>query len=41
VQTFDTLEEIKRKLNINSSTAIRNCFSGKQKQAYGFKWIKK
>lgn len=41
VQTFDTLEEIKRKLNINTSTAIRNCFSGKQKQAYGFKWIKK
>ena len=41
VQIFDTLEEIKRKLNINTSTAIRNCFSGKQKQAYGFKWIKK
>lgn len=41
VQTFDTLEEIKRKLNINTSTAIRNCFSGKQKQAYGFKWVKK
>jgi group I intron endonuclease len=40
IRTFDTLEEIKRKLNINTSTAIRNCFSGKQKQAYGFKWVK-
>jgi len=41
VNTFTTLEEIKKELGINTSTAIRNCFSGKQKQAYGFKWIKK
>jgi group I intron endonuclease len=41
VKTFDTLEEIKKEFSINTSTAIRNCFSGKQKQAYGFKWIKK
>lgn len=41
VKIYDTLEEIKKELNINTSTAIRNCFSGKQKQAYGFKWIKK
>jgi len=41
VKTFETLEAIKKKLSINSSTAIRNCFFSKQKQAYGFKWIKK
>lgn len=41
VNTFSTLEAVKKELSINSSTAIRNCFSGKQKQAYGFKWIKK
>jgi hypothetical protein len=29
-----------KKLNINSSTAIKNCFIGKQKQAYGFIWKK-
>lgn len=40
VQLYNTLEDVKRKLNINTSTAIRNCFSGKQKKAYGYKWIK-
>lgn len=41
IQTFETFEEVKRKLNINSSNAIRNCIAGNYKQAYGFKWIKK
>jgi len=41
VKTFDTLEEIKKELNLSSSTSVRSCLSGKQKQAYGFKWIKK
>ena len=35
---YDTLEEVKAKLRLTTSTAIRNCFKGKQKQAYGFKW---
>lgn len=39
IKTFNSLEEIKKYLNLKSSTAIRNCFIGKQKKAYGFRWI--
>jgi len=39
INRYTSLEEVKKTLNIKSSTAIRNCFIGKQKQAYGFKWI--
>jgi len=40
IKTYDTMEEIKKELKIKSSTAIRNCFEGKQKQAYGYIWKK-
>lgn len=40
INTFESLEEIKKNLNINSSTSIRSCFTGKQKQAYGYFWKK-
>jgi group I intron endonuclease len=40
INTFTTLEEVKKELCINTSTAIKNCFTGKQKKAYGFKWLK-
>lgn len=36
---YSSLEEIKVLLNLTSSTAIRNCFKGLQKQAYGYRWI--
>lgn len=39
IREFNSLEEIKKYLNLKSSTAIRNCFKGIQKQAYGFKWV--
>lgn len=39
IASFDRYSEIVKALNINSSTAIRNCFNGKQKKAYGFIWI--
>jgi hypothetical protein len=38
VAEFRTLEDIMKSFNLTSSTAIRNCFIGKQNQAYGFKW---
>jgi hypothetical protein len=41
IRSYSTLAEITKELNITSCTAIKNCFTGKQKQAYGFKWIKK
>jgi hypothetical protein len=37
---YSYFSDIMKKLNINSSTAIKNCFIGKQKQAYGFIWKK-
>jgi group I intron endonuclease len=40
VRTYETLEELKKVLQLTSSTSIRSCISGKQKQAYGFKWAK-
>jgi hypothetical protein len=39
INKFTSLTEVQNALNINSNTAIRNCFIGKQKQAYGYKWI--
>ena len=39
VAKYTSLEEIKNTLKIKSSNSIRNCILGKQKQAYGFKWI--
>ena len=39
LNVYESLEQIKKLFNISSSTAIRNCFSGKQKQAYGYKWV--
>jgi group I intron endonuclease len=40
VRTYKTLEELRKVLELTSSTSIRACISGKQKQAYGFKWTK-
>jgi group I intron endonuclease len=40
VRTYETLEELKKVLQLTSSTSIRACISSKQKQAYGFKWNK-
>ena len=40
VRTYETLEELRKVLKLTSSTSIRACISGKQKQAYGFKWAK-
>jgi hypothetical protein len=39
VNNWESLEAIKKYIGITSSTAIRNAIKGKQKQAYGFKWI--
>jgi len=39
IKEYSRLSEIVDELNLSSNTAIRNCFSGKQKQAYGFKWF--
>lgn len=41
ISEFNTLSAVVKALNLNSSTAIRNCFVGKQKQAYGFIWKEK
>lgn len=38
IRSYNTLEEIKKQLKITSSTCIRQCFSGKSKQSYGFIW---
>lgn len=38
IDEFAYLSQVMKKLGITSPTAIRNCFSGKQKQAYGFFW---
>ena len=40
IRTFETLEELRKELKLTSSTSIRACFKGKQKQAYGFKWTR-
>ena len=40
VEKYSSLNEAVRRLSLPSSTAIRNCFQGKQKQAYGFIWTK-
>jgi len=37
---YSYYSDIMKELNISSSTAIKNCFNGKQKQAYGFIWKK-
>lgn len=36
---YENLEQIKKELNIVSSTSVRSVLKGKQRQAYGFKWI--
>lgn len=41
VRTFGSLSEVMEILKLPSSTAIRNCFIGKQKQAYGYRWMDK
>lgn len=38
VNEYETLGQVTRELNIISSNAIRNCFKGIQKQAYGYIW---
>lgn len=40
INEFARMSDVVNHMGINSSTAIKNCFTGKQKQAYGFKWIK-
>lgn len=37
---YSYYSDIMKELNISSPTAIKNCFNGKQKQAYGFVWRK-
>lgn len=41
INTYDTVKQARLALHLTSDTAIHNCFTGKQKQAYGFKWIRK
>jgi hypothetical protein len=40
INTYNTLEEVLKRLNITSRTAIKNACKGKQYQAYGFQWRK-
>jgi group I intron endonuclease len=40
INTYNTLEEVLKILNITSRTAIKNACKGKQYQAYGFQWRK-
>jgi group I intron endonuclease len=40
INTYNTLEEVLKMLNITSRTAIKNACKGKQYQAYGFQWRK-
>lgn len=40
IRIYDRLEQVITTLNLKSRTAIKNCFTGKQKQAYGFIWKK-
>jgi group I intron endonuclease len=40
INTYSTLEEVLKILNITSRTAIKNACKGKQYQAYGFQWRK-
>lgn len=39
IHTYHSLDSAIIDLGKNSTTAIRNCFIGRQKQAYGFKWV--
>jgi len=38
IRQFDSLSDVVKTLGLSSSTAIRNCFTGKQNQAYGYVW---
>ena len=40
IKTYKNLETAAKDLKLNSRTAIKNCFIGKQKQAYGYLWKK-
>lgn len=40
LKAYAYLQDAVKEFNLRSGTAIKNCFTGKQKQAYGFKWIK-
>lgn len=39
VNNWESLEAIRKYIGTTSTTAIRNAIKGKQKQAYGFRWI--
>jgi group I intron endonuclease len=41
IKIHKNLESAVKELKLTSRTAIKNCFSGKQKQAYGFIWKNK
>lgn len=40
IKVYDNLETVIKDLKLTSRTAIKNCFNGKQKQAYGYLWKK-
>jgi group I intron endonuclease len=40
INTYNTLEEVLKILNITSRTALRNACNGTQYQAYGYQWRK-
>lgn len=41
IKSYDNIAEARKELNLTTSTAIRNCLTGKQKKAYGFIWKRK
>jgi group I intron endonuclease len=40
INTYTTLEEVLKMLNITSRTALKNAYNGNQYQAYGYQWRK-
>jgi hypothetical protein len=40
IKIYDNLETVVKDLKLTSRTAIKNCFNGKQKRAYGYIWKK-
>lgn len=38
IDTFSSIEEAKRKLNLKDNTHISEVCKGKRKTAYGYKW---
>lgn len=40
IKVYDNLQTVVKDLKLSSRTAIKNCFVGKQKQAYGYIWKK-